>query len=107
MSSSFAGTQFVEGLGWVETPQAGVGALHGEADVMMISGLGNGAHEGAVSARMDTEQIIGTSGSFSLSAALTQRIKILGIELPAYVWALIALGVLGAGWVFLKKKKIL
>ena len=103
MSSPFAGTQFVEGLGWVEKGGGGqTGALHGEADVMMISGLG---HEAVVSARMDTGQIIGSTGAFSLKAALTQKVSVFGITLPAYIWALIALGALGAGWVFFKKMK--
>lgn len=114
MSSPFAGTKFVEGLGWVESGGSpGTGALHGEADVMMISGLGhdNGLiddHHGLsppATVSSQNGQIVGSTGSFSLKAALTQKVSILGIELPAFVWALIALGALGAGYVFFKKLK--
>lgn len=114
MLSPFAGTHFVAGLGWVEPPRAGTGALHGEADVMMISGVGEhglsdggqgSTPSGSVSTRSDTGQVISTNGAFSLGAALTQRVSVFGITLPAYVWALIALGALGAGYVFFRKMK--
>mgnify|MGYP001617398505 FL=1 len=107
-NSYFSGTQFVPGLGWVESGSAvGSAPLSGEADVMMISGLGNGAHGAPTTAsvRSDTGKIVATTGTFSLGAALGQKVKLLGIELPLWAWVLIAAGVLGAGFVFFKMKK--
>ena len=100
----FGGTQFVPGLGWVESPGK-KGALAGEPDVMMISGLGEdgGATE---TRRSDTGQVVATSGTFKLGAALGQKVKVFGIELPLWAWVLIAAGAVGAaGWVFFKMKK--
>ena len=104
MNSPFGSTQFIPGLGYVEGGVSGTGPLHGEADVMMISGLGADG-PATVSTRSDTGQVMATSGSFKLGTALSVKVRVLGIELPLWAWVLIGAGALGAGWVFFKKWK--
>lgn len=100
MNSGFGNVQHIPGVGFVEAP-ARKGALAGEPDVMMISGLG--ADE-PTTASMQNGKIVATSGTFSLGAALGAKVKVLGIELPLWAWVLIGAGVLGAGWVFFGRK---
>lgn len=95
----FGNVQFVPGVGHVEAP--GLGKLAGEADVMMISGLGNDTPS---TATMQNGQVVATTGTFKLGTALSAKVKLLGIELPLWAWVLIAAGALGAGWVFFGRK---
>lgn len=99
----FAGMKYVEGLGFVEGAERTGGNLAGEADVMMISGLG-ATEEEPTTVTAQNGRVVSTSGSFSLGAALGQKVKVLGIELPLWAWVLIAAGALGAGWVFFGRK---
>ena len=98
----FGNVQHIPGVGFLEAPGGKVGGsapLHGEADVMMISGLG--AEEGTATSQ--NGRVVSTTGTFSLSAALGQKVKVLGIELPLWAVILIAAGALGAGWIFFRK----
>ena len=101
----FGNVQFVPGVGFVQANggAAPVGALGDESAVMMISGLGDTARPTG-----QTASISVIAGSFDrLKMSLSEKYKFFGIELPMWMWLLIASGVVGAGVFWLKKSKVI
>lgn len=98
------GATHVPGLGFVQSSQ-GPTHLGDDASVMMISGLGSESRNVQTDAATGAVTRV-TGAGWTLQAALTQPVKLFGIELPLWVWLLIASGVIGvAGYfMFLKKK---
>lgn len=103
------GIQYVPGLGYVgpQAPNA-LGKL-GDADaVMMINGIGSADDQRQVAIDPATGGVQAVTGAgFTLKAALTQPVTILGVTLPMWAWVLVAGGVLsiGAYYMLFHKKK--
>lgn len=96
LSQLFPGVQQTA-LGYVEVPSSpgAVGALGDEAAVMMISGLGL--------APIPTEEPPAWT-KIQAPLGLGQRVTLLGVELPMWVWMALGLGLLGAGWFFFNRR---
>lgn len=94
----FGGTQFVPGVGWVQDNGGGVQGLGGEADVMMISGVGQDT--GTSYSGSATQPLPGFA---DLKATLSNKYRFFGVELPLWMWLLVAVGAVGAGYVLFQK----
>lgn len=105
-ASFFGNLQFVQGVGYVEKPcgcqgPGCDGSLGDENAVMMISGLGSDPNFVAQQPPVAVKE----SPLRKAVSWLTQSQGVFGIQLPLWVWILIAAGVLGAGFAFFRSRQ--
>ena len=96
----FGNVEFVSGVGFVQANggTSPVGSLGDESAVMMINGLGEARPTG------QTQSISVISGSFDrLKMVAAEKYKFFGIELPLWMWLLVASGAVGAGYILFRK----
>lgn len=109
LNSLFPGVAQVPGMGFVQSARGG--SLGDDASVMMISGLGQ-EPRGALQSKTSNVDASGKNirqAVFSipnLTSLLTAKVRVGEYEVPVWVLALAAAGVLGvAGWYFYLRPK--